>query len=728
MNGLTYFVADDGTSGLELWKTDGSLAGTVRVKDLYSGPAGASIGELTNVGGTLFFTGTDGTNSGLWMSDGTPSGTVFVKEVAASSLINLGGTLLFLGNDGVYGNELWRSDGTAAGTVMVKDISADVDSNPRFFEKVGGTLFFVADDLAHGGELWRSDGTTAGTELVKDIHVGPQSSFVFNPFSEAELENVNGVLYFRADDGVNGEAIWSTDGTETGTVLVADNPNPPLAYTSFWPHDFTNVNGTLFFAAQYYLSGIELWKLNGTSAVLAADIRPGEGLTDSFPQQLTAVGNTLFFTADDSGDTVRDLYRIDASGGPAVLLKEGGLPSFMTAVGDKLFFRANDATYGSELWQSDGTAAGTKLTADIVTGSGSSNPEELTNINGSLFFRAIDGKGIEPHVLRLPASSTAINGRHVFYNNSNFDDMPGAGDGNDAAIASDKTAYLAGNGIATFANITNYSNGINGLMVDVFNPSGTITAGDFTFKIGNDNTPSSWIAAPAPSSIVARPGAGVGGADRFEIFWNDGAITNTWLQVIVEGNDATGNFNTNTGLATSDVFFFGSRVGDIGDDTSPKAFVTNSADEIAVRSATPAFGLPVTNAFDFDKNGVLNANDQIISRSNVGFIFRLNVASPLLTPLPANAPGDASMAVATALSISSPPVPQQRSPRMSAEYPQVEAAAGPIARVAAHPAEVTTPRSRAIVAAADELEFGPELDDELLSSLLTNGMLRETAL
>ena len=81
---------------------------------------------------------------------------------------------------------------------------------------VDGTLFFAADDGSHGRELWKSDGTEEGTVLVEDInpgtaHAGPRW-----------LTNVNGTLFFTAVDGSHGRELWKSDGTEAGTVLVKD--------------------------------------------------------------------------------------------------------------------------------------------------------------------------------------------------------------------------------------------------------------------------------------------------------------------------------------------------------------------------------------------------------------------------------------------------------------------------------------------------------------------------
>ncbi|REK18073.1 MAG: hypothetical protein DWQ37_04915, partial [Planctomycetota bacterium] len=163
-------------------------------------------------------------------------------------------------------------------------------------------------------------------------------------------------------------------------------------------------------------------------------------------------------------------------------------------------------------------------------------------------------------------------GRQIFYNGSKFDGFSTAiNASDDAAIATDKSAYLPGSGPSTFSNITSYTRGINGVMVDIVNPAGTLTVADFTFKmstqVGANNTPSTWAAAPAPTAFSVRTGAGVSGSDRVEIVWADGAIANRWLEVIVEGNDAAGGSNTNTGLAESDIFFFGNRIGDAGSGT-----------------------------------------------------------------------------------------------------------------------------------------------------------------
>ena len=273
VNGTLFFTATDGSNGYELWKSDGTEAGTVLVKDIRTGASGSNPGSFANVNGTLFFTATDGSNGyELWKSDGTEAGTVLVKDIQSGasgsypgSLTNVNGTLFFTANDGSTGEQLWKSDGTTAGTAEVKDIGTD-GSYPSDLTNVNGTLFFSANDDEYRGyglpettgrELWKSDGTAAGTVLVKDINDPPYTgsrcdgSHYPQGSYPSYLTNVNGTLFFVADDCNKGNELWKSNGTEAGTVMVKDNINTGNAYYNYDdgsnPSHLRNVNGTLFF-------------------------------------------------------------------------------------------------------------------------------------------------------------------------------------------------------------------------------------------------------------------------------------------------------------------------------------------------------------------------------------------------------------------------------------------------------------------------------------------------
>jgi len=299
VNNTIYFRANDGSGGYQqLWKSDGTGFGTVMVKDIY--PGGSSLlGHLTNVDGLLYFRADDGTNGReLWMSDGTEFGTVMVKDInpgGASStgeLTNVNGVLYFSANDGINGTELWTSDGTEFGTVMIKDIRSDGNGDPSWITDVSGTAYFFANDGINGSELWKSDGTEFGTVMVKDIN--PSGSGIQGQSADA-LANINGTLYFCADDGIHGSELWKTDGTEFGTVMLKDlNPGG-----DGYPGNFTDVNGVLYFRARStdpdFFGDNTLWVSDGTAN--GTDMVPnfsGHGLGS-----LTNVDGSLYFTAYD---------------------------------------------------------------------------------------------------------------------------------------------------------------------------------------------------------------------------------------------------------------------------------------------------------------------------------------------------------------------------------------------------------------------------------------------
>jgi ELWxxDGT repeat protein len=413
-----FFTANDGINGRELWVLD-AVGGTHLVRDIRPGPLGGVYNtgygpgtSMVAAGNTLFFRADEGTTGGeLWTSDGTQAGTVLVKDINArtdsylQNLVNVNGTLFFTVNDEVHGTELWKSDGTLAGTNLVKDINTTATgagSYPSQLTAVGNVLFFVADDGNDGLELWQSNGTDSGTVMVKDLNPGSGNSFA-GYGSDSILAALGGILYFAGDDGTTGNELWKTDGTTTS--LVADiNPNFISDIpTGSSPQNLTVAGPTLYFTADDGSHGRELWKTDGTTTSLVADINPNSisGIpASSSPQNLTAVGNILFFTADD-GTNGTELWSTD--GRTTALVKDinadstagvpnSSVPQDLTAAGPTLFFTADDGTHGRELWKSNGTPAGTLLVKDLNTTSEvSSSPLNLSNVGGVLYFAANDG-------------------------------------------------------------------------------------------------------------------------------------------------------------------------------------------------------------------------------------------------------------------------------------------------------------------------------------------------
>src|SRR5262245_50489704 len=135
----------------------------------------------------------------LWRTDGTDAGTVLVKDVnpLGNSLPDHfatdGHTIWFVADDGVHGREIWSSDGTTQGTALYQDVVAGAaGSDPFFLRPVGNLLFFMV--AAPGGSpvtLWRSDGTPGGTFALADAATAP---FRFEP------EVAGGILLFENCD------------------------------------------------------------------------------------------------------------------------------------------------------------------------------------------------------------------------------------------------------------------------------------------------------------------------------------------------------------------------------------------------------------------------------------------------------------------------------------------------------------------------------------------------
>ena len=232
---------------------------------------------------------------------------------------------------------------------------------------------------------------------------------------------------------------------------------------------------------------------------------------------------------------------------------------------------------------------------------------------GNLAYRSTSADMLEwfgdVPALRGPSRATQpvpvrprVVGRHVFYNNSAFDGRdPSVNGRDDAAVATDKQALLPGQ-TGTFANVTSYTRGINGIMIDVTelpqSPVGLV-ASNFGVQVGSG---AAWVAGPEPSSVTVRRGAGALGSDRITLTWPERSIRNKWVHITVPTGLATG-------LAAPDVFAFGNLVGDTGGAAPGAPARVTAADILAVRRSARSSLASITNAFDLNRDGRVNVLD-----------------------------------------------------------------------------------------------------------------------
>lgn len=405
------------------------------------------------------------------------------------------------------------------------------------------------------------------------------------------------------------------------------NPNVPAGNTPPLSISFgaRNTNGSFLFDTGAQISFI--------SRAMAANLH--------VHYQAGTYGTTAPVLVDDNGDKIPNQQPVQIQGtdGTTVTSARFILDSLtvQTVEGTPITFTdvpvlvqdvsIQDPSSGKILTLDGDFGANMMFGSDSTGQKASFNWVTFDQPNGLLGFAPVTAVG----------ASAAVVGRYTFYNHSAFDgNNVAVNAADDNAIALDKRALTPGDGLAFPANYTSYSKGINGIMIDVVNlpVTGSLSAADFTFLEGNSNTPAQWTAAPAPSAIVVRPGAGLNGSTRIELTWPDGAIRNQWLQVTLKAD-------ANTALPITDVLYFGNLVGSSGQPAASGSYSVSDADMTAARNDLHNFmnPAPVTNMHDYNRDGRVDAIDQLIARANAGqSLIQLNLPAPPPAAAPSSSP------------------------------------------------------------------------------------------
>jgi len=383
---VVYFDAYD-ADGWKVWKSDGSVAGTVPItaassstilavmdvlgnhvlcRDLVTGALwSVSEGSAQSLGligadrelfsswasfqGRLYV----GTPTGIWKSDGTASGTTKVTSTPAWNVVATATRLFFIGSSDTAGVEPWVSDGTTSGTRMIADLKPGTASTFIMGESpiapldASRVLF-----LGTNGELGVSDGTSSGTRVIR---TGTPSRLAAN------FCVLNGVSYFPFDDGEHGRELWRSDGTDAGTRMVSD------LSTGANPYLYPIVAGAT--RVYYYSQGPkyrELFESDGTPAGTHIVNQPGTRWTGSSSATPTIItsGDVAFFGADDIDHGDEPWITDGTEGGRHMIanlepdLAVSSSPSKFFAGADRLYLTAQ-SNDGPMIWRTDGTAEGT---------------------------------------------------------------------------------------------------------------------------------------------------------------------------------------------------------------------------------------------------------------------------------------------------------------------------------------------------------------------------------
>jgi ELWxxDGT repeat protein len=280
LNGSVFFFTVSTAGNVLVWKTDGTTAGTLVVKnilpsDILNAPDGMPLSVVSLNGHIYFSSLTNDSTAVLWKTDGTNAGTIPVftfhsdeAYIFVPTLGTIGNQLLLQGYDSENGYELWMSDGTTNGTRMIKEINpGKFHPHINSFTNAGNKTFFIATDIAHGQELWITDGTATGTRMIRDLCPGTTGTGIHM------ISGVSGtkVLFTGSDVPGRYGKVCVSDGTEAGTFVLPNTSVSLMAGPEPRQYRYTSavvIDGKFYF--QNFKDDItaesEIWVTDGTVA------------------------------------------------------------------------------------------------------------------------------------------------------------------------------------------------------------------------------------------------------------------------------------------------------------------------------------------------------------------------------------------------------------------------------------------------------------------------------
>ena len=428
--GVLYFGArgkntPQGNVGVELARSDGTLAGTRIEADLLPGASSSGPRDFGFFAGEVYFvawvtvgagrelhrydpgTGTAqlAGDHGLGIASmqyGEYAGTDFALPLAAATH-----ALLHPAYELATGTEL-RASAPAGWSTLDIESAETASSQPEQLVRVGGRVFFLAESggAPNQGELFYLDAVQAGPpQLV----LGPQGQTELDPERLVPFRGGVAVLS-RWDTSGSTTAymprVWWTDGDQSVQLSPPDliDVEEQLAATE----------ERLFFVARAADTGRELWVSEG-GAFDAQPIDFSPGTDSSLIGGLVTVGERAFYDCasfGEQGGFGRELHVSDGTLEGTQLVADlwpgasSSFPTSLTAVGERVYFSATTPGFGRELWVSDGTLAGTEMVVELQPGSGYSQLASLVPHGSGVAFVYDFGQQRAPYVSDGTAAGT----------------------------------------------------------------------------------------------------------------------------------------------------------------------------------------------------------------------------------------------------------------------------------------------------------------------------------
>ena len=245
------------------------------------------------------------------------------------------------------------------------------------FIDLNGRLYFTAQDTFGNEELWSTDGTQGGTVLVKDINPNGSSSI-------GNMVKVGNRLLFMAADNNNFDFdLWSTDGTSSGTVKVTELNQ--LSNSSLNPQNISVMGSRLLFCTQTQLM-ITNGTTAGTDSLLAiTTYSQGFGYCD--------LNSKVYFLLPNMNNGQFEIWRTDGTimGTERVINPSSAMNitsiNSMLSFDGKIYLDAAISGQGNDLFSFDGNINGQIQKISLVQG-GNSYPGNLTLYDNAFYFTA----------------------------------------------------------------------------------------------------------------------------------------------------------------------------------------------------------------------------------------------------------------------------------------------------------------------------------------------------